>query len=138
MGNTGDTALSPLAFLTGRWVSEEKTEVQEENWSPAIGNSITGSFRIVQGGRPVFCEFWVVEVDENRPVLKLKHFNANLAGWRRRMPAQKCRYSQVPKAMRYLQRRMAASRCIITVAAIRLLVPFITYETARAAMSVSH
>jgi hypothetical protein len=77
----GNTALSPLAFLTGRWVSEERTEVQEENWSPVIGNSMTGSFRIVQGGRPVFYEFWVVEVDENRPVLKLKHFNANLAGW---------------------------------------------------------
>ena len=76
-----NAALSPLAFLTGRWVSEERTEVQEENWSPVIGNSMTGSFRIVQSGRPVFYEFWAVELDENRPVLKLKHFNADLAGW---------------------------------------------------------
>jgi hypothetical protein len=75
------TALSPLAFLTGRWVSQERTEVQEENWSQVIGNSMTGSFRIVQSGRPVFYEFWVVEVDENRPVLKLKHFNADFKGW---------------------------------------------------------
>ena len=75
-----NTALSPLAFLSGRWMSEERTEVQEENWSPVIGNSMMGSFRIVQGGRPVFYEFWVVEVDENRPVLRLKHFDANLAG----------------------------------------------------------
>jgi hypothetical protein len=35
----------------------------------------------VQSGRPVFYEFWAVELDENRPVLKLKHFNADLAGW---------------------------------------------------------
>jgi hypothetical protein len=76
-----NAALSPLAFLTGRWMSEERTEVQEENWSPVIGNSMTGSFRIVQSGRPVFYEFWAVELDENRPVLKLKHFNADLAGW---------------------------------------------------------
>jgi hypothetical protein len=76
-----DTALKPLAFLSGRWVSEERAEVQEESWSPAIGDSMTGSFRIVQGGKPVFYEFWVVEVEENRPVLKLKHFNADLAGW---------------------------------------------------------
>jgi hypothetical protein len=62
-------------------MSEERTEVQEENWSPVIGNSMTGSFRIVQSGRPVFYEFWAVELDENRPVLKLKHFNADLAGW---------------------------------------------------------
>ena len=74
-------ALSPLAFLTGRWVGAGHAEVQEENWSPVIGNSMTGSFRVVQSGRPVFYEFWVVEVDQNRPVLKLKHFNADLAGW---------------------------------------------------------
>jgi Domain of unknown function (DUF6265) len=76
-----NTALNPLAFLSGRWVSEKDAEMQEESWSPVIGNSMVGSFRIVQGGKPVFYEFWVVEVDENRPVLKLKHFNADLAGW---------------------------------------------------------
>jgi hypothetical protein len=62
-------------------VSEKPTDVQEENWSPVVGNSMTGSFRIVQCGKPVFYEFWAVELDENRPVLKLKHFNADLAGW---------------------------------------------------------
>jgi hypothetical protein len=76
-----NTTLSPLAFLTGRWVSDGRSEVQEENWSPVIGNSMTGSFRIVQSGKPVFYEFWAVEVDENRPVMKLKHFNAGLDGW---------------------------------------------------------
>jgi hypothetical protein len=76
-----DTALKPLAFLSGRWVSETRGEVQEENWSPVSGNSMIGSFRIVESGKPVFYEFWVVELDENRPVLKLKHFNADLAGW---------------------------------------------------------
>jgi hypothetical protein len=78
---TPSPALKPLAFLSGRWLSEKPTEVQEENWSPISGDSMIGSFRIVQSGRPVFYEFWVVEVDENRPVLKLKHFNADLAGW---------------------------------------------------------
>jgi hypothetical protein len=76
-----NTALNSLTFLSGRWVSEEPTEVQEESWSPVIGNSMTGSFRIVRGDTPVFYEFWVVEVIENRPVLKLKHFNADFAGW---------------------------------------------------------
>jgi Domain of unknown function (DUF6265) len=75
------SALKPLAFLSGRWVSTTGTEIQEEHWSPLIGDSMTGSFRVVKDGRPVFYEFWAVEMDENRPVLKLKHFNANLAGW---------------------------------------------------------
>jgi hypothetical protein len=75
------SALQPLAFLSGRWVSEEPGEMQEENWLPVSGESMVGSFRIVRRGKPVFYEFWAVEVDENRPVLKLKHFNADLAGW---------------------------------------------------------
>ena len=40
-----------------------------------------GTFRVVQSGKPVFYEFWVVEIDNDRAVLKLKHFNAGLAGW---------------------------------------------------------
>ena len=73
--------LKPLAFLSGRWISEKPAEVQEETWSPVSGNSMIGSFRILRSGRPIFYEFWVMEVEENRPVLKLKHFNAGLAGW---------------------------------------------------------
>ena len=76
-----NAALKPLSFLSGRWVSAKGTEIQEESWLPATGASMVGSFRIVQAGKPVFYEFWVVEVDENRPVLKLKHFNSDLAGW---------------------------------------------------------
>jgi len=78
---TRKAGLTPLAFLSGRWVSEKSTEVQEENWSPVTGDSMIGNFRIVQSGRPIFYEFWAVEVDENRPVLKLKHFNSDLVGW---------------------------------------------------------
>lgn len=74
-------ALETLAFLSGRWVSEKPTEMQEESWSPVSGDSMIGSFRIVQDSSPIFYEFWVVEMDEHRPVLKLKHFNAGLAGW---------------------------------------------------------
>jgi hypothetical protein len=84
-----NTALKPLTFLSGRWMSEQGSEVQEESWSPVIGDSMTGSFRIVQGGRPVFYEFWVVEMDKNRPVLKLKHFNADLAGWEEKSASTK-------------------------------------------------
>jgi Domain of unknown function (DUF6265) len=76
-----DTVLQPLGFLSGRWVSETPAEMQEEIWTPVRGDSMIGSFRILQHGRPVFYEFWVVEVDDNRPVLKLKHFNAGLLGW---------------------------------------------------------
>jgi len=74
-------ALKSLSFLSGRWVSDSHGEVQEELWTPVTGDSITGSFRILKQGSPVFYEFWAVEVNDNQPVLKLKHFNADLVGW---------------------------------------------------------
>jgi hypothetical protein len=79
-------ALEPLQFLSGRWVSKTPAGIQEEDWSPIIGGSMTGSFRVVQDGKPVFYEFWAVELDaaggdKAQPVLELKHFNAGLMGW---------------------------------------------------------
>jgi Domain of unknown function (DUF6265) len=63
--------------------------LQEEIWTPVSGDSMIGSFRIVEQGRPVFYEFWVVEVVDNRPVLKLKLFNAGLVGWEEKNAATK-------------------------------------------------
>jgi hypothetical protein len=76
-----DSALKSLSFLSGRWVSEAPDQMQEELWTPVTGDSITGSFRILKQGSPVFYEFWVVEVNDNRPVLKMKHFSVGLVGW---------------------------------------------------------
>ena len=73
--------LQPLSFLAGRWVSATAAEMQEETWTPVSGDSMIGSFRVVRGGRPVFYEFWAVEVDDHRAVLKMKHFDAGLVGW---------------------------------------------------------
>jgi hypothetical protein len=76
-----DHSLSSLAFLSGRWLSEKGSEFQEEDWMPAQGNSMVGTFRVLQDGKPVFYEFWAIELDDNHPVMKLKHFNAGLKGW---------------------------------------------------------
>jgi hypothetical protein len=42
---------------------------------------MVGTFRVVRLGTPVFYEFWVVEVEDGKPVYKLKHFNGGLKGW---------------------------------------------------------
>ncbi len=76
-----ETSVQSLAFLSGKWISENSGEIQEENWSSISGDSMIGSFRIVHGGKPVFYEFWVVEVENERPVLKLKHFDPDFTGW---------------------------------------------------------
>lgn len=79
--------LKPLEFLTGRWTSEAPHEIQEESWSPIIGDSMSGSFRVVADSKAVFYEFWAMEMDSDaaganpKPVMKLKHYNAGLKGW---------------------------------------------------------
>jgi hypothetical protein len=87
-------AMDQLSFLTGRWTSDTPDEYQEESWSPLHGQNITGHFRVLHKGTPVFYEFWTVEMDHNTPVLKLKHFNSGLIGWEEkdkstRMPLRK-------------------------------------------------
>ena len=74
-------SLQLLSFLTGHWISNAEGEFQEEYWSPIQGGSMVGTFRVVRVGKPVFYEFWVIEVEEGKPVYKLKHFNGGLKGW---------------------------------------------------------
>jgi hypothetical protein len=74
-------SLQLLSFLTGHWTSNADGEFQEEYWSPVQGGSMVGTFRVVRAGKPVFYEFWVIEVEDSKPVYKLKHFNGGLKGW---------------------------------------------------------
>jgi hypothetical protein len=38
-------------------------------------------YREVEQGKPVFYEFWAIELDGTVPVFKMKHFNAGMIGW---------------------------------------------------------
>jgi Domain of unknown function (DUF6265) len=75
------TVLKPLSFLSGHWRSESPGEVEEEYWSPPVGESMVGTFRVVKDRDAVFYEFWAVEVEDGNAVFKMKHFNRGLFGW---------------------------------------------------------
>jgi hypothetical protein len=74
-------ALQPLAFLSGRWMSESEGHFEEEYWSKAIGNSMVGTFRVIKSGDSIFYEFWAIEVEDGKVIFKMKHFNHGLLGW---------------------------------------------------------
>lgn len=76
-----DPALGPFVFLSGRWTSDSADGQEEEYWSQASGRSMVGHFRVVKDSDAVFYEFWVVEVEDGRVVLKMKHFDRGLLGW---------------------------------------------------------
>lgn len=78
---TVSPVLQPLAFLSGRWTELSPDGWEEEYWSPLSGSSMVGHFRVVKDGAPVFYEFWVIELEDGKPIFKMKHFNSALIGW---------------------------------------------------------
>jgi hypothetical protein len=75
-----------LSFLSGRWTSDSTEDSEEEYWSPVMGESMVGHFRVVAKGKAgaqkaVFYEFWAIELEDGKPIFKRKHFHHGLQGW---------------------------------------------------------
>src|SRR6516225_212830 len=49
-----------IAWLAGRWVGGDPGQSTEEIWSPPLGNSMMGSFRLLKNGKVVFYEFCTI------------------------------------------------------------------------------
>lgn len=76
-----DAKITDMDWYVGRWVGKGFGGDLEENFGPAMGNSMIGSFRMVQDGTPIFYEFIAI-IEENGTIsYKLKHFNSDLTGW---------------------------------------------------------
>lgn len=73
--------IDDLSWLAGRWVGEGFDGECEEVWNPPMGNSMTGSFKLVINNKVAFYELMTFTVKDGRPALRLKHFNADLTGW---------------------------------------------------------
>ncbi len=73
--------IADMSWYVGRWVGKGFGGDLEENFGPAMGNSMIGSFRMVQEGKPVFYEFIAIIEENETLAYKLKHFNPDLTGW---------------------------------------------------------
>ena len=73
--------ISDMSWYVGRWVGEGFGGELEENFGPAMGNSMIGSFRMIQKGQPIFYEFVAIVEEDNTLAYKVKHFNPDLTGW---------------------------------------------------------
>ena len=74
-------SIQDLAWYAGRWVGKGFGGDLEENFGPAMGNSMIGSFRLVQDGQPIFYEFLAILEENGSLAYKVKHFNPDLVGW---------------------------------------------------------
>ena len=81
-GETSPKAdLSCIAWLAGHWRGEAFGGITEEIWTPPLGGSMMGAFKLVADSKVVFYELETIIEVEGSLVLKLKHFNADITGW---------------------------------------------------------
>lgn len=71
-------SLADLRFLTGTWRGEDGGKLLEESWAAILGMSAIGTFRVLEGSRPVFYEFAALEEREGTVLLELRHFGEGL------------------------------------------------------------
>jgi hypothetical protein len=77
----GKATLADMDWIAGYWVGEGLGGISEEMWSKPAGGAMTGTYRLIKDGKPVFYEMcWLVE-HEGTISLRLKHFNPDLTGW---------------------------------------------------------
>lgn len=85
--SAGDDFKSPpakiedLGWLAGAWKGEAMGGEFEETWNRPLGDSMSGLFRLVEGGKTVFSEHMMVMPQDGSLIIRLKHFDAQLHGW---------------------------------------------------------
>ncbi len=73
--------LTSLEWIIGKWYGENGENTMEEDWHPIMGDAMPGWFRWKKGDAIFLYEFMLFQQVENNVVLKIKHFDAKLAGW---------------------------------------------------------
>lgn len=73
--------INDMAWYADRWVGEGFGGIVEENFSPSMGGTMIGTFRLVSDDNPSFYEMLLIEPDGNSLVYKVKHFNPDYTGW---------------------------------------------------------
>ncbi len=73
--------LSVVKWLSGHWRGEAFGGLIEEIWSPAIGGSMMGAFKLVVENKVQFYEIETISEESGTLVFRLKHFHKDLKGW---------------------------------------------------------
>lgn len=70
-----------LAWLSGRWKGNHGDDIVEEQWSEPAAGTLMAMFRWLRGGSILFYELIVIEQEDHKLVMRIKHFNPGLLGW---------------------------------------------------------
>ena len=81
MKEKAEITLDDISWLAGRWQGEAFGGICEEAWEKPSGPGMVGTFKLIAEDKIKFYEIMTITPDSSGPVLKLKHFNADLTGW---------------------------------------------------------
>lgn len=73
--------LSVVKWLSGHWRGQAFGGLIEEVWSPAVGGSMMGAFKLVVENKVQFYEIETISEENGTLVFRLKHFHRDLKGW---------------------------------------------------------
>lgn len=73
--------IEDIAWLAGHWQGEAFGGIVEELWSPPLGGTMMGAFKLVADEKVQFYELETISEEHETLILRLKHFGANLKGW---------------------------------------------------------
>ncbi|WP_111707560.1 DUF6265 family protein [Lutibacter citreus] len=73
--------LNDVSWISGYWVGEALGGVTEEVWTSPLGDSMMGSFKLVNDGKVSFYELCTISEENESLILRIKHFNNDLKGW---------------------------------------------------------
>ena len=76
-----EPCLEPLTFLTGTWCGTYRGDPVEETWSRAETDSIVGMLRWQTQGQAKFFELLTIKEEENKPVMRIRHFDEKFEPW---------------------------------------------------------
>ena len=74
-------SIEDISWVAGHWRGEALGGITEEIWSPPLGGSMMGSFKLVVNDEVNFYELETISEENESLLLKIKHFDAALTGW---------------------------------------------------------
>lgn len=93
--------IEEVEWIAGHWRGEAWGGILEEVWTPPLGNSMMGSFKMVSADTIQFYELLTINELENSLVLQLKHFYGNLHGWEEKDKTLKFRLVKLEEKTAY-------------------------------------
>ena len=76
--------ISDIEWIAGLWRGEALGGIIEEAWTPPLGGSMMGAFKLVVNNKVNFYELEIIMEVNSSLILRLKHFHSDLKGWEKK------------------------------------------------------